>query len=364
MKKHLIFLACATMLLACSNDSVTITGTLENLPEGSTVKLTPSATHQQEDPIAEAVVLNGKFKIELSLEEPRVFYLACDSVRGSIMYLMAEPGDKIKITGTLAEPVVTGSKIHEEFIQKFLIPREDMNRRYAELNEMRRNIWGGRRGGIDTTSEEYKAYGQAEMAFLDYVHEVIEKATTENANTFWGPLLQMQHTTFLEPDQERLYKMFSEEAKNSFYGKAMALELYGVPVGQPAPAFTAKDADGKEYSLKNLLNGDKYILIDFWASWCGPCRKFVPTLKELAVKYADEMTVIAISTDTDHNAWLKALEQEQKPWLNLLDESNIGKNYVVSAIPSFFLLDPQGKIVFGKQGGQGVIDKLAEVFGK
>ena len=74
--------------------------------------------------------------------------------------------------------------------------------------------------------------------------------------------------------------------------------------------------------------------------------------------------MVAISTDSDRNAWLNFLEAEPKPWLNLIDESSISKAYGVTGIPSIFLIDPKGKLVFGKQSGQGVVNKLAEVFGE
>lgn len=107
------------------------------------------------------------------------------------------------------------------------------------------------------------------------------------------------------------------------------------------------------------------MLLDFWAFWCAPCRKFIPEMKELANNYADKgLVVISISIDDKKNDWLKAVEEENMPWQNLLDESEIGNKYGVTAIPSVFLIDPKGKLDFGKQSGESLITKLEEVFGK
>jgi thiol-disulfide isomerase/thioredoxin len=368
MKKTLI-LACATLLFACSNNKATITGNLDGVPDGAKVTLILGGTHSQQDPIGEAIVTNGKFKFEAPLEEPRVFHLRTNST--GLIRLMASPGDKVMIAGTFTEPIVTGSEIHKEYAEKFVKPRTALNQRKAEIDNMEINkrLAEAHRNNDGKTvaeiraSEEWKVYEQADLEFFNHLIKTVEETVTANANTFWGPLLLMEHTSWLSPDMEKYYKLFSDEAKNSFYGKAMAMSLYGVPIGSDAPDFTAKDAAENEHSLKELLAGDKYILIDFWATWCGPCVRFMPTLKELAEKYADKMMVVAISTDKDHDAWQKFLEREQKPWLNLIDKTNISKAYGVSGIPSLFLIDPQAKLVFGKQSGQSVVDKLADVFG-
>ena len=374
MKKLFFLFACSTVLHAYpNNDEVTITGKLEGLPDGAKVTLVPGGTHMAEEPVAEAIVANGAFELKLSLHEPRVFYLTADSVRG-VVRLMAAPNDNITMTGTFAEPIITGSDIHKEYDEKFTTPRAAMNARKTEIDrqyaDISRRLRDARRSG-DTVaateimaSEEWAAYEQAERDFFRFIREEIDKVVAENATTFWGPLLLMEHTSFLTPESERHYKMLSQEAKNSFYGRAMAAEIFGI-TGERAPAFTAKDANGNEHSLEALLKEGKYVLLDFWASCCGPCRRFFPTLKELAAKYADNgLVVVGISTDRDRNAWLNVLKEDPKPWLDVLDESNIGNAYGVTSIPALFLIDPQGMIVFGRQNGQSVVDKLAEYFEK
>lgn len=377
--RKLIFLTTCTALFACTilsayakSDKTTITGRLEGLKEGARITLVPGGTHMAEDPVAETTVTNGGFVIETTIEEPRLFYIRAEGVREGIG-IIAAPGDKVNVSGTFAEPVITGSKLQEEYDRKYVKPRAAMNKLHSDNQqkyaEIARKMGEARQNNDEKAvaeiiaGDEWKAYNKADADFFKYIGAEIDKIIRGNSDTYWGPLLLMTHTAYLSPENERHYDMFSEEAKNSFYGKAVAAELFGITGA--ALAFAAKDADAVEYSLKSLLTGNNYVLIDFWASWCGPCRKFVPTLKELAAKYADKgLVVVSISTDTDRKAWLKAMEEEKMPWLNLLDESNISKVYGVSAIPSLFLIDPDGNIIFGKQSGQSVVDKLAKVFEK
>jgi thiol-disulfide isomerase/thioredoxin len=318
---------------------VKINGNVEGLPEGGRAELWLGALHTDSDPLATATVSGGTFALEYPIDEARLFYLRFDG--GGTHFLLA-PGDEISITGTASQPVVTGSALNGEYIEKFVIPREEMSRRHSEIQ----------RNG---------ATAEADREFFADMGAMLDKAVADNADTFWAPLLLLSHTAYLTPENERHYNMFSDAVKNSFYGRLVHSEVFGRT--GTAPAFAAKDAAGAEYTLAELLAGGHHVLVDFWASWCGPCRRFVPTLKELAAQYADRgLVVVSISTDRDPAAWRKALGEEKMPWLNLLDESGISAEYGVTGIPSIFLIAPDGNIVFGKQNGQSVVDKLAEVF--
>lgn len=340
------------------------------MSDGTAVRIVPGAIHTDRKTIAETTVTNGEFVLELTLEEPLQLNLLARGMREATK-IMAAPGDKITISGTLANPVVKGGALQEEYMRKYVEPRNALDKRHTDNQvkyaDISRRMGEAREAGDQEaqatikTSEEWQAYMKAENDVFNSLSELYDRSVEENAGTFWGPLLMLSHTSFLTPDNEKHYNMLSEEAKNSYYGKLVAEEIFGKT--GTAPVFMAKDADGKEHSLKDLLKDNNYVLIDFWASWCAPCRKFVPTLKQLAEKYADKgLVVVSISTDKDRAAWLGALREENMPWLNLQDDGTIGNSYGVTSIPSLFLIDPNGEIVFGKQNGQNVVDKLAEVF--
>ena len=377
MKKLIFLIAFAVVTLSCrAGNNISITGSLESLPDGTRVTLTLGATHKKLEPVAETTFLNGAFSIQYKIEEPRVFYVRFyepveGKFQGQLAVLLA-PGDKVTVEGTLDDRLVTGSATHDLFIERFLKPRAELDKLYREtvgkFSGISKQMGAARASGDKDAvarvqaSEEWVAYEKASGESRERFNEMINKQATENSDTYWGPMLVLANTAYLTQEDEKYYNMFSEEARNSFYGKLFAEEVFGI--SGMAPDFSAKDENGAEHTLKELLSDGHYVLIDFWASWCGPCRRFVPTIKDLAVKYSDKgLVVVSISIDTDNNAWLKAVEEEQMPWLNLLDESGINKTYGVSSIPSIYLVDPHGKILFGKQSGQNVVDKLSEILG-
>ncbi|KAF2333641.1 TlpA family protein disulfide reductase [Flavobacterium ginsenosidimutans] len=166
------------------------------------------------------------------------------------------------------------------------------------------------------------------------------------------------YDTFVE-----VFENFTPEIKNSEKGLEMAEKLKYFKqskVGSPAPDFEAKDINSKTISLANF-KGKKYILIDFWASWCGPCREELPYIKELYKKYqAQGFEIISVTKDENSDLWKKAIAKEQiEAWKHisiLENNSSIDKDYFVNGVPHKVLIDKNG-IIIGKWKGSGEINK-------
>ncbi len=132
-----------------------------------------------------------------------------------------------------------------------------------------------------------------------------------------------------------------------------------------ASAFTLKDVKDKEHSLSQFSG--KYVLVDFWASWCKPCRAENPNLIKAYKKFKSKnFEIISISLDNNKNSWIKAVKEDSLPWLNLLDETNlestVANMYGVITVPSNFLINPDGKIVAKDLRGEKLQTKLSEIF--
>ena len=135
--------------------------------------------------------------------------------------------------------------------------------------------------------------------------------------------------------------------------------------GMPVPIVAYKNPEGKLVSIADYKG--KFLLIDFWASWCGPCRSAIPKVKELYKKYKPEgFEVLSISIDTDQKAWRKAMVEENMPWAQILSP-DINKTmdlFLFSGIPTIYLVDREGKIVKSYIGyGPEVDEKVKELFG-
>ena len=119
-----------------------------------------------------------------------------------------------------------------------------------------------------------------------------------------------------------------------------------VKPGKPLPSVSYPDGNGNKQGLDKYKG--KYLLVDFWASWCGPCRQAIPKIKELyAAQHPDGFEVVSISIDTDEKAWRKAMGEENMPWEQLLtpNKDETMKQFQFSGVPTFYMLDPTGKII-------------------
>lgn len=159
--------------------------------------------------------------------------------------------------------------------------------------------------------------------------------------------------TPLEQYEEGFAK-FSERVQKSFLGKNAADEIAArkaTAEGTVAPGFNLEGISGDRVSLEDMRG--KYVLLDFWASWCRPCRASMPHLKEVYAAYKDKgLEIVGISIDTDNDAWRKAVADDQTPWVHVIDSrtgggqgSDIAKIYGVRAIPTLFMVDPDGNMI-------------------
>lgn len=134
-----------------------------------------------------------------------------------------------------------------------------------------------------------------------------------------------------------------------------------ISTGVFAPAFTLPNQQGDTIALAHFRG--KYVLLDFWASWCGPCRMEIPNLKKAWQQFHPKgLEIVSISIDYTREAWYKALQQEQMPWTQLFSQAKVNAQYQVDAVPFTLLLDPQGKIIALNLRGEKLLEKLKELF--
>lgn len=169
---------------------------------------------------------------------------------------------------------------------------------------------------------------------------------------------------------DSVFSGFSQSVQASFLAQEAKKELEArkrVAPGCPAPDFTLKDIHGEDFTLSSLRG--KYVLIDFWASWCIPCREGMPGLKELYSQYHDKgLEIVGVANDTDESIWKKAIEKDGISWVQLIDEfpekgkpSRVSTDYAVHFIPAFFLIDRDGSII-GKMEHEKLAEALSDVF--
>jgi thiol-disulfide isomerase/thioredoxin len=216
---------------------------------------------------------------------------------------------------------------------------------------------------------------KAAADLLDYVKQCIarNRDNTMGLHVFRDNLgyKSLSLGLFTVAEVEEILASFSPEIKKTEFYKQVtneANEAKKTLVGARYVDFTLQDLDGKPVKLSDHVGKGKYVLLEFWASWCGPCRADIPHLKKVYELYHPEgFEVISISMDAEKNKWLKAVEDEQMPWLQLSGEQDVQeeltKIYHAEAIPACVLVSPDGIIVTYNMRDSWMDRKLIELYG-
>lgn len=183
-------------------------------------------------------------------------------------------------------------------------------------------------------------------------------------------LAQTAYSEFWSADVETLNEVitsFDSSLYNNYFlapliERRKNLDL--VKVGMPAPNFTLKSIENKDVSLSDYKG--KYLLIDFWAYWCGPCIKGFPELREIRKSYPeDKLAILSISTDKNYDKWVTAVNEHKLPWTQVIDDANlpvdIGAKYAVVAIPHLILVSPEGTIIYKHKYTDNLTEELAKI---
>ena len=249
---------------------------------------------------------------------------------------------------------------------------DDVNRYWAKMGPLEKRIFDIRR---ETIAKEESDGGQGSAEVYREQETVTNEFISQNPDSELAlELLQGQFIELELDEFENRYLDLSERVRNTPEGIAVAEKIAkarSLSVGYPAPLFTKTDSRGNKISLADYRG--KWVMLDFWGTWCGPCRKSHPHLIELYRKYSPEDLVlisVAWEYDTDPQwraVWLDAIEKDGLTWTNIADnefpaEGSITGDYQISVFPTKVLIDPEGALA-GIFPGGNVDAKLAEIFG-
>lgn len=338
----------------------TVNGLIEGLPDGTHVQLIP-ISHDKEKPLADVVVKNGSFTFTGTVEGPRAVRLKVKDADGS-RYMMLGDGT-ININGVVQGDSTSGYMRYN--LSSLSVTGSALSARYDSLMEVRNQAdklyLDNRRTYKDAPKDVRE---EVDKKFFKTVDSLYYATIMSQKESFWGPLMMISLTVYMDNKMKGWYEDLSENAKASYYGRKVKEELYPAGlIGDTVKDFTLKDNDGKEVTFKSIRENNKYVLIDFWASWCRPCRREIPNLKKLYSQYSEKgFSIVSISLDKKKSDWLKALDEEQMPWANFLDVTGVTTLYKVKLIPMTYLVNSQGILVGENLRGEELAKKLNELF--
>jgi thiol-disulfide isomerase/thioredoxin len=365
----------------------TVSGTVMGLNDGDTLLLTEISHVEIPTPVAKAAVKDGTFTLSGKLDEPRGVILNKKGVPGGVPLIVFSEHATVK--GSYKENhngsnvygqwnvQVTGSALTDQLKEKTKA-REDLDKLYAANQQRHSDIAakiGAARKDKDSVklkelmaTPEYKQMADDDSHFFATVDSTYRAIFRANNDSWWGPFLMEYLMSYLTPEDASLFDMLTPQAQATYYGQMVRNEVKPASMnGKVMPLFTLTEGEkgNTPLALKDVLAKNRYTIVDFWASWCVPCRKEIPNMKKLYALYHDKgLEIVSVSIDKNPAQWKKACQQEQLPWYSYRDTSGIDALYKVQFIPAMFVLDSQGRLVASGIKGQELADKLAELFAK
>jgi peroxiredoxin len=302
---------------------------------------------------------NNHFDFEYTLINPEMIRLSSDEFKFN--YFGENSQITLEIDTSFSELSVTGSKIHEEWLgyENLEIKFDNQLDSLYELYQIAK----GKDDNISMHNIE-AVYDSIELKKMSFINEYIES----NFESYISPYV-FSSNYYYSTDVDFLSKTlegFSNakiESNHLSPIKKRIQVLNKTAVGNPLPYFALPNVNGKLVNSEDFIG--QYVLIDFWASWCGPCRKENPNVVKAYKLFKDKnFTIIGVSLDTDKDKWETAIEKDKLTWSQLSDlkgwDNEVANEFGVKSIPFSILVDPSGKIIAKDLRGEELLEFLTQ----
>lgn len=305
--------------------------------------------------IADIVTKDGMFEYRLKTDKPKtlVLYRPYAQQRGQMMIynlpLPAVPGETVEISGTVMQPTIGGSAFYKDyatvmdFVKTF---NKSMLEAADAYNAAAKDSLQREKAGEDYATN----MATASKLLIDQLFGYARQNPDSEISAYLASFIQTEYI-------EDYLKLLSPKAKESRMKPAVEAAVSrleaerkmkeaeaNVAEGKPAPDFTLNDINGKPFSLSSLRG--KYVVLDFWGSWCGWCIKGMPEMKRYYAKYSGKFEIVGIDCNDTERKWKEAVEKNALPWINVKSEQEDAtpERYAVKGFPTKVVVAPDGTI--------------------
>lgn len=356
-------------------DKFTVTGELKGAVDQQ-VYLEQIPFNQEAPKILDtAEMKNGKFEVNATSNEEGLYRIRFEKNPG---YLIVNDKEEISLVANAQDSTVKNAEVSSPStasLYHFIMSLDSITSKLMMDDQMRQVY--SQQGNDSAATAISQSFIQSQAWFNNFV--------TKYADTAKSPVVSLFALSYaLDANKDTINNLMARIQKRwpeNSYVKDVAKQLedfnkaqsqqgqmqapqQGLPVGTMAPEITMNDPQGNSFSLSSLRG--KYVLVDFWASWCGPCRAENPNVVAAYQKYKDKnFTILGVSLDQTKEAWLKGIKDDNLEWKQISDlkfwNSAAVPLYQIQGIPYNVLVDPSGKIIASELRGPALDAKLAEV---
>ncbi len=368
--RKILGLLILTALLSCNSGKdgkMKLTGQIKNVKDGVVI-LNKCSDFINAVPIDSTEIINGKFSFNIYVQDTNLYSFFIKP--SNIEFRTVLENSRIIITGDVENSnkgfmnvEVKGSYNDSLFNVGMNISKKIANEpQFEKLKLLQKKYQlekdNDKKWEIKTEIHKYSTElrERAKRQKIKFIQKYPESFAAETIFHFMYLQLPLEEI-------KTIFEFFPEYKKNKGKLRIIHNEILSrerLQPGMTAPDFTIRDVKGEEVSLSTYRG--KYVLLDFWASWCKPCRESFPHLKKAYAKYNDKgFEILGISIDSNHDSWKQAIKEDNIEWIHLIDNQDVGVGnlYAVHFVPSTYLINKEG-IIIKKITDPHVLDKWLE----